>query len=160
MAAQNARTLTAATLLAVTASIALSAAAQEDAPRAPRILSRTLVDPPRLPGSQNVPTLSIEKLKPPSSVPLAPLPEERQSSPDEIVVIGRGWRLPDLGSEWRARQQAAEDQQRFRSTLLPLYDPDRPPMEGRDPLLQAPEERRQGYIELFRLQFGRRSTPE
>jgi hypothetical protein len=94
--------------------------------------------------------------RPPNSATLAPLPEERTDAPDEIIVIGRGWRLPDLGSAWRAKQQEKDGIGRFSATFLPFYDPDDPPPRLESPLL-APEARRVGYIELFRLRFGRRS---
>ena len=97
-------------------------------------------------------------LRPPNAATLAPLPEERDTEPDEIIVVGQGWRLPDLGSEWRKRQEEAEDTGRFHMTLLPLYDPSRPPQHD-TPLLANPEVKRQGYIELFRLRFGRRTRP-
>ncbi len=70
-------------------------------------------------------------------------------------MIGRGWRLPDLGSQWRARQKEAASEGRFSMTVLPLYDPAKPPL--RSELFSSPEQRRHGYIELFRFRFGRRS---
>jgi hypothetical protein len=94
--------------------------------------------------------------RPPNAANLAPLPDERANAPDEIIVIGKGWRLPDLGSAWRAKQQEKEDTGRFSATFLPLYDPDNPPERIESPLL-APEARRVGYIDLFRLRFGRRA---
>ena len=97
--------------------------------------------------------------RPPNAASLAPLPEERAAAPDapdEIIVIGSGWRLPDLGSAWRAKQEEKEDEGQFSATFLPFYDPDNPPPTTESPLL-APEARRVGYIELFRLRFGRRA---
>ena len=88
---------------------------------------------------------------------LAPLPEDRDDGTEEIIVIGQGWRLPDLGSEWRARQKEAENVGRFSATALPLYDPNEPPLHS-DAFTAGGEERRHGYIELFRLRFGRRTT--
>src|SRR5690606_5508462 len=93
-------------------------------------------------------------LRPPNGATLAPLPEERHEEQiEELIVTGQGWRLPDLGSEWRARQAEAERSGRFHATALPLYDPERPPLRM-DPLLATPEARRHGYIELFRIEFG------
>ena len=70
-------------------------------------------------------------------------------------MIGQGWRLPDLGSEWRARQKEAESSGRFTATVLPLYDPIEPPLHS--DAFTSEEQRRHGNIELFRLRFGRRS---
>jgi hypothetical protein len=61
-----------------------------------------------------------------------------------------------LGSEWRARQLEAESTGRFTATLLPLFDPAKPPL--RSDFFTSGEQRRQGTIELFRLRFGRRSA--
>jgi hypothetical protein len=134
------------------------AAQNAEPPRAPRIL-----DPPapRAPA----PTVESEDLRvslpptgarrPPNAARLAPLPEDRNDEPEEIVVIGQGWRLPDLGSEWRARQKEAESSGRFTATVLPLYDPIEPPLHS--DAFTSEEQRRHGNIELFRLRFGRRS---
>jgi hypothetical protein len=62
-----------------------------------------------------------------------------------------------LGSEWRARQKETANEGRFSATALPLYDPAEPPLHS-DAFTTSAEERRHGYIELFRLRFGRRST--
>jgi hypothetical protein len=98
-------------------------------------------------------------VRPPNAARLAPLPEERADAPEEIIVIGQGWRLPDLGSEWRQRQKEAEqDVGRFSATILPLYDPAAPPLHT--DAFSAPEQRRHGYIELFRLRFGRRQRDD
>ena len=151
------------------ATIAGALAAQSgNAPRAPRIIG-TPTQPPAAPVAQSpepvsapldlpTPTLVLG-VRPPNAARLAPLPEERGDTPDEIIVIGQGWRLPDLGSEWRERQKAAErDVGRFSATALPLYDPAEPPVHGE--VFSSPEQRRHGYIELFRLRFGRRQRAE
>ncbi|HVY64293.1 MAG TPA: hypothetical protein VHH11_05660 [Gammaproteobacteria bacterium] len=101
----------------------------------------------------------LGSLRPPNAATLAPLPEDRAGKPDEIIVIGRGWRLPDLGSEWRKKQEEADDTGRFHVTFMPLYDPNRPPLRS-DIMLATPEWQRHGYIELFRMRFGRRGAPE
>ena len=67
-------------------------------------------------------------VRPPNAARLAPLPEERRDTNgvEEIIVLGGNWRLPDLGSRWRARQEAADEAGIAHLTLLPLYDPERP----------------------------------
>jgi hypothetical protein len=144
------------------------AAQSSDAPRAPRIIG-TPAQAPAAPAEASptpviepvvlpTPTLGLG-VRPPNAARLAPLPEERADTPDEIIVIGQGWRLPDLGSEWRQRQKEAEkDVGRFSATVLPLYDPAEPPVHGE--VFSSPEQRRHGYIELFRLRFGRRQRVE
>lgn len=131
-----------------------------DAPRPPRILpgapsaAPTATTPPG--NAESTPAqIPLGALRPPSATRLAPLPEERAGAIDEIVVIGRGWRLPDLGSEWRARQQQEAREGRLNATLLPLYDPERPPLHA-ERTFASREEQRHGFIELFRLRFGRR----
>jgi hypothetical protein len=94
-------------------------------------------------------------VRPPNAARLAPLPAQRTDEPEEIIVIGRGWRLPDLGSEWRARQKEAASEGRFGATALPLYDPAEPPPHSE--VFTNGEQRRHGYIELFRVRFGRRA---
>lgn len=143
------------------------AAQSADPPRAPRIL-----DVPRasLPEPALTPAAAVEPrdlrvslpaidgdLKPPNAARLAPLPEDRHDGTEEIIVIGQGWRLPDLGSEWRAHQKEIANQGRFSATALPLYDPGEPPLHS-DAFTASGEERRHGYIELFRLRFGHRTT--
>jgi hypothetical protein len=147
---------------ALAALLWLTATAQElDAPRAPRILDQPPAGPPR-PAAAPASRVEAGPLpaigpppRPPNAARLAPLREERRDEPEEIIVIGQGWRLPDLGSEWRARQKEAENEGRFALTLLPLYDPERP--TPRSEFFLTPAERHHGYIEIFRLRFGRRS---
>jgi hypothetical protein len=139
------------------------AAQGADAPRAPRILDRPGAAAPATPPAAAPPeqpplrpaVALPDSRRPPNSARLAPLPEERGDEPEEIIVIGQGWRLPDLGSEWRARQKEAASEGRFTATALPLYDPAEPPLHTE--AFTSPEQRRHGYIELFRLRFGRRS---
>jgi len=136
------------------------AAQSVDPPLPPRIL-----DPPA-PRAAPAPAVERDELRvtlptigvrrPPNAARLAPLPEERNDEPEEIIVIGQGWRLPDLGSEWRVRQKEAENAGRFTATVLPLYDPAEPPLHS--DFITSDEQRRHGYIELFRLRFGRRSS--
>ena len=154
-------------LVAVLGAVAaLSIAAQNgEPPRAPRILETPSSETPTqapapAPAVEprdlrvTLPSLGTGQ-RPPNAARLAPLPSERNDGTEEIVVIGQGWRLPDLGSEWRARQQEAESSGRFTATLLPLFDPAKPPV--RTDFFQTGEQRRHGTIDLFRLRFGRRS---
>ena len=137
------------------------AAQNAEPPRAPRILDAP-APAPHAPAVEpadlrvSLPTIGAAQ-RPPNAARLAPLPEDRNDGTEEIVVIGQGWRLPDLGSEWRARQKEAATSGRFVATALPLYDPAEPPLHS-DAFTASPEERRHGYIELFRLRFGRRSS--
>jgi len=93
---------------------------------------------------------------------LAPPVEGRGNTTpiDEIVVIGTSSHLPDLGSRWRARQQAAEEDAKGNAhlTVLPLYDPEHP--NTFDSLLAPPEMQRMGYIDLFRVRFGHRAKSD
>jgi hypothetical protein len=133
-----------------------------DPPRAPRILDIPAPAPAPAPNiaprDLRVSLPPIGAGRPPNAARLAPLPDERKSNdgPEEIIVIGQGWRLPDLGSEWRARQKDAESEGRVTATVLPLYDPAEPPLHS--DAFTSDEQRRHGYIELFRLRFGRRSA--
>jgi hypothetical protein len=157
---KHADALVRALLVALAGLPAIATAQRDDVPLPPRIDSSgtaPVLAEPRKPGAPEPPTPIIGNSRPPNAARLAPLPEERDSTPEEIIVIGKGLRLPDLGSAWRARQQAAESEGRFHATLLPLYDPSQPPLQDNEFLL-GEESRRQGYIELFRLRFGRRSN--
>ena len=152
-----------AALVLVAAALPL-AAQNAEPPRAPRILDGPV---PRAtapaanaePADLRVALPAVEAARrPPNAARLAPLPEDRpDDGTEEIIVIGQGWRLPDLGSEWRARQKETANEGRFSATALPLYDPAEPPLHS-DAFTTSEEQRRHGYIELFRLRFGRRST--
>jgi hypothetical protein len=147
-AAESART----TLALLLAALAAPLAAQDaEVPRAPRIIGAPAPVAPS-PTSGPPPGISIV-MRPPTAARLAPLPEDRDNGPEEIIVIGRGWRLPDLGSEWRARQDERARSDRLNATILPLYNPDKPTLH--DTTFLSPEQRRHGNIELFRLRFGR-----
>jgi hypothetical protein len=148
---------------ALAAAFAYALAAQSaDAPRAPRIIGipAPAAPTPAAPGAGepalDLPAVTLpDGRRPPNAARLAPLPGERNDEPEEIIVIGQGWRLPDLGSEWRARQKEAESDGRFSATALPLYDPAEPPLHS--DAFMSREQRRHGYIELFRLRFGPRA---
>jgi hypothetical protein len=90
----------------------------------------------------------------PRSTALSAPPAGRSDPLDEIIVVGgTEWRLPDLGSEWRARAAAEQTAQRIDVSLLPLYDPERDPIDY-DPFRINREIQRVGFIELFRVEFG------
>jgi hypothetical protein len=94
--------------------------------------------------------------RPPNAARLAALPpaleETPSDTPDEIVVIGGGWRLPDLGSDWRDQQ---DERRLLGKSVLPLYDPEHPVTFPNTFVLNA-EQQRVGYIELFRFKVGKK----
>ncbi|HLF12441.1 MAG TPA: hypothetical protein VJA26_14635 [Gammaproteobacteria bacterium] len=113
--------------------------------------------PPQLAAPADRPAAAAARARAPDGARLAPLPEERDREPEEIIVLGGNeWRLPDLGSSWRAEREAEEARGRLQATLLPLYDPENPPIRS-DLFFLNREAQRLGYIELFRVRFGRRS---
>ena len=125
----------------------------------PKDLADKPQDPSKLSAAQLASTAA--PARPPNAATLAPPSEGRgPTAPiDEIVVIGTSSHLPDLGSRWRARQQAAEEDAKGNAhvTVLPLYDPEHPTKF--DSLLAPPEMQRMGYIDLFRVRFGHRTKP-
>jgi hypothetical protein len=151
-------------LLAAVAAACLQplAAQNADAPRAPRIIggpAPAAAPTPEAQPSEAPPGVSLEIVRrPPNTARLAAPPANRDDAPEEIIVIGQGWRLPDLGSEWRQRQKEAASSGTFSATALPLYDPGEPPQHTE--AFTSREQRRHGYIELFRLRFGRRSRDD
>lgn len=158
---------------AVVLLLAQSAFAQsKDVPPPPRldpapmvftITPKDLSDKPKDPSTLTAAQLAATAApaRPPNAALLAPRVEGRGNTTtiDEIVVIGTSSHLPDLGSRWRARQQAAEEDAKGNAhlTLLPLYDPEHPTTF--DSLLAPPEMQRMGYIDLFRVRFGHRTKP-
>ncbi len=82
---------------------------------------------------------------------------EQKEVLEEIIVVGKDeWRLPDLGSSWRAEQEARKKPGRGDWEFLPRYDPERADRHvNRSQLSQ--EEQRVGFIELFRFSFDHRS---
>ena len=83
---------------------------------------------------------------------LPELPEDWREVMEEVVVTGRGWRLPDLGATWRQEQEQPKES-RVAVSFLPLYDPE---SEERlpDVFMINKQRERQGKIELFRIRFG------
>jgi len=93
----------------------------------------------------------------PGEARLEPPDPEKAPALEEIVVIGGSqWRLPDLGSSWRAEHEEEADHGRINVSFLPLYDP-----ENADPNVDLfprdREMRRVGFIEVFKIRFGGRS---
>jgi hypothetical protein len=135
----------------------------DPAPTVFTITPRDLSDKPKEPSTLSAAQLAATAApaRPPNAAVLAPPAEGRgnTTSIDEIVVIGTSSHLPDLGSRWRARQQAAEEdaQGNAHLTVLPLYDPEHPTTF--DSQLAPPEMQRMGYIDLFRVRFGHRTKP-
>lgn len=92
----------------------------------------------------------------PNRARLAPLPEDRPV--DEIVVTGEGsWRrLPDLGSDWRAREEAERERRRYVFAVFP-----RDENRATEPLRESPflvnrSGLPSGEIDIVRFRFGRR----
>jgi hypothetical protein len=126
----------------------------------PKELAEKPKDPSTLTAAQLASTAA--PARPPNAAILAPRTEGRGNTTtiDEIVVIGTSSHLPDLGSRWRARQQAAEEDAKGNAhlTVLPLYDPEHPTTF--ESLVAPPEMQRMGYIDIFRVRFGHRAKPE
>jgi hypothetical protein len=124
----------------------------------PKDLADRPPDPSKLTAAQLASTAA--PARPPNAAMLAPAPDRGSTPIDEILVIGPYSHLPDLGSRWRARQQAAEEDANGRAhlTILPLYDPEHPTTF--DSLLTPPEMQRMGYIDLFRVRFGHRAKSD
>ena len=83
---------------------------------------------------------------------------ESEHGPDEeIVVIARTnpWRLPDLGSEWRARELDQASDSRIEAEILPLWDPEAE-QPVRDLFAVNTQMQRVGFIQIFKIRFGRR----
>src|SRR5262249_37288738 len=125
----------------------------------PKDIANKPVDPSKLTAAQLAATAA--PARPPNAAMLAPRAEGRGNTTtiDEIVVIGTSSHLPDLGSRWRARQQAAEEDAKGNAhlTVLPLYDPEHPTTF--DSQLAPPEMQRMGCIDLCRVRFGHGRRP-
>ena len=93
----------------------------------------------------------------PGETRLAAQEESRPRVLEEVIVVNESeWRLPDLGSAWRQEQeQEQEGTERIEVSLLPLFDP-----ENQDPnvdlFTRNSELSRVGFVEIFRVRFGRR----
>ena len=139
------------------------AAQNADAPRAPRIIdapSSAAPAPPRRPGSFSAAAnRAASRARQPAAAERGAARAAARcsatTSPRRSSSSAKAGGCPDLGSEWRARQKEAASAGRFSATALPLYDPAEPPLHS--DAFTSHEQRRHGYIELFRLRFGRRS---
>jgi hypothetical protein len=129
---------------------------QRSAPPPPSTVYRPLTIP-----SPTSAAVSDTGTRPPNAAHLAPLPEDRADKDqiEEIVVRGEGWRLPDLGSGWREKQEEADASDRPHVTWVPLYDPEHPTTFN-DTWVLNRELSRIGYIDLFRFRFGKHSKTE
>ena len=154
------RAAAAAAALAAAACVPLTASAQrgdappprfEEAPMPPRIddvtpNERALANNP--PAADN-----------PNRARLAALPEDRAEAVDEIVVTGEDpWRhLPDLGSAWRAKEEAELARRSYVFAIFPRDDNGTPaePMLA-DPFLVNRDGLPSGEINIVRFRFGRR----
>lgn len=106
-----------------------------------------LTEPPRI-------TEATQPLPPPAP----PQANDPEAEVEEIVVISdqNPWRLPDLGSAWRAQQEEQQDTGRISVDLLPIWDPDAEEIPTRNPFAVTDSIRRVGFIEVFRVRFGGR----
>lgn len=149
--ARSGRRLLGASFLIVAATLATLSYAQDE-----------LIQPPRIEDGADEPPAADEPARPgdaggPGEARLAPPAENRQPVLEEVIVVNESeWRLPDLGSAWRQAQEDAVQHGRIEASFLPLYDP-----EHADPNVDLfPRDRemdRVGFIEIFRVRFGRRS---
>ena len=131
--ARRGRRLRAAVLAALCGTLTAGFAQEED-----------LTLPPRLDDS-------------PGSARLAAPARPRDERLEEVIVVSESeWRLPDLGSTWRANEAAEPATGRIDAAFLPLYDPERETANF-DPFGINRELSRVGFVELFRVQFGGRS---
>lgn len=93
----------------------------------------------------------------PYSARLAQQPEDRRSSLEEVIVVGENeWRLPDLGDTWRKRQEDKQEPARIQANFLPMYDPEDSRQRRDDLFMINNELRRVGFVELFKIRFGKR----
>jgi len=135
-------------LLRCTAVTSIAAALLLDGP--PASAQEDLTLPPR-----------IEAAAQTEGVPVDAAPSvaaSAQDSIEEIVVVSEQnpWRLPDLGSSWRDPAADQPDTGRISADLLPLWDPEAQELPTRDPYALGDSFRRVGFIEVFRVRFGRR----
>lgn len=128
--------------LGVNACAQESTAAATELPPAP---GDELTLPPEIEGS-------------PGEVRLEPAPGDREDVLEAVVTGGQSsWRLPDLGSSFRREEEERDPNQRFHVNFLPLYDPEnQDPTENLFPSIE--DLRRVGFIEVIRINFGKRST--
>lgn len=122
----------------------------------PAVESDTPIDTRLPPVPDDTLTLPPEIDLGPGAARLEPPAEAREDVLEAVVTGGESnWRLPDLGSSFR-REEVPDPNQRIEVNFIPLYDP-----ENEDPtanLFQNIEDLRNvGFLEIFRINFGRRS---
>jgi hypothetical protein len=129
--------------------LAIAAAAAAIWPGIPAQAQEDLALPPRI----------IEEEIRQTPAPIEAPVQSDSSAMEEIVVISdqNPWRLPDLGSSWRAQQEELQqDAGRISVDLAPLWDPDAEELPTRNPFDVTDGIRRVGFLEIFRVRFGRR----
>lgn len=100
----------------------------------------------------------VDETTPPSRAPSPPPPSRSTEELEEIIVISdqNPWRLPDLGSTWRDPLADQADNGRIDADLLPIWNPAAEEIPTRDLYEPGENFRRSGFIEIFRVRFGRR----
>jgi hypothetical protein len=128
-------------IVALLASIAAQALAQDEAP-------------PAQPEDLTLPPVITEA---PGDVRLEPPPEDREGEGIDVLVTGgeTDWRLPDLGTTLREEEERPLDQ-RMEFVLAPYYDPEKQ-VEMLEPVPVVDVMRDLGFLRIFEVGFGRRS---
>ena len=131
-----------------------AAFAQEDLSRPPRLSEdETTADEP------SVDELSAQQSTgEPRTEPAAAAAQTDAAQLEEIVVVSdqNPWRLPDLGSSWRGQDDGPDDDGRISVELVPLWNPDAEEIPTDNPFSVGDDFGRVGFIEVFRVRFGRR----
>lgn len=99
----------------------------------------------------------VDESTPQSQTP-SPPPSQSSDELEEVIVISdqNPWRLPDLGSAWRDPLADQADNGRIDADLLPIWNPAAEEIPTRDAYELGENFRRAGFIEIFRVRFGRR----
>jgi hypothetical protein len=136
-------------LIAASSELAAQQATAETDPAAGPEAAADLTLPPQI-GDDPAP--GEPRLEPPD--------EEHEDMLEAVVTGGQtDFRLPDLGTSFRERQEARETDQRIEVQFLNLYDPEnRDPAEEAFPSLE--EKLGVGMLRVFRLEFGKRNRDE
>jgi hypothetical protein len=94
----------------------------------------------------------------PGETNFEPPPEDRDDVLEAVITGGQTpWRLPDLGSSLRNREEEIDETQRIHVRFIPLYDP-----EEEDPAIaifpDIEDQRDVGFLRIFEIGIGRRSA--